>query len=188
MTCEFLAHLLRDLAELTNRIFCNFQNEVLINMVLSYDESYCSERISHSFLICFSKIRQIRQADKTAFRKAPFEDVESLLKKNKEIYDSERNYGAKVDILRYEIIYNKGGIYIDADSIALKPFDANFKHSFLTFLSMEWCLECMFWISKALEFLASCDWIFRDPLLQRSKHHTQDWSTVSYYLLNQIQW
>ena len=40
--------LLSDLAELTKRIF----SEALMNVVLSYDKSYWSERISQNFLIC----------------------------------------------------------------------------------------------------------------------------------------
>ena len=47
--------LLRGLAELTNGTDCNSQHKALMNMVLSYDESYGPERISHIFLICFKK-------------------------------------------------------------------------------------------------------------------------------------
>ena len=43
--------LLDDQAELTNKIYCNSQHEALMNMVLSYGESYWPERISHNFLI-----------------------------------------------------------------------------------------------------------------------------------------
>ena len=42
--------LLPDLAEVTNKIFYTSQHEVLINMVLSYNESHWSERISDNFL------------------------------------------------------------------------------------------------------------------------------------------
>ncbi len=34
-----------------------------------------------------------------------------------------QNYGEKSDILRYEILYNIGGLYIDTDFECLKPFD-----------------------------------------------------------------
>ena len=39
---------------------------------------------------------------------------------NKIYYDIEKTYNGKSDILRYEILYNYGGIYIDADCIILK--------------------------------------------------------------------
>ena len=45
--------LIRDLAKLT-RIFCNSQHEALMNMVLSFYESYWSEIISHNFLIWYT--------------------------------------------------------------------------------------------------------------------------------------
>jgi mannosyltransferase OCH1-like enzyme len=35
-------------------------------------------------------------------------------------YDKEKTYNGKSDILRYEILYNYGGIYIDADCVILK--------------------------------------------------------------------
>ena len=36
------------------------------------------------------------------------------------------------DILRYEIIFRFGGIYVDIDSVCQKPFDALFRHSFVS--------------------------------------------------------
>jgi mannosyltransferase OCH1-like enzyme len=39
---------------------------------------------------------------------------------NKKYYDIEKTFNGKSDILRYEILYNYGGIYIDADCIILK--------------------------------------------------------------------
>lgn len=41
---------------------------------------------------------------------------------NKSFYDAETTYNGKSDILRYEILYQNGGIYIDADSFIVKPF------------------------------------------------------------------
>jgi len=38
---------------------------------------------------------------------------------NKKYYDIEKTYNGKSDILRYEILYNYGGIYIDADCVIL---------------------------------------------------------------------
>ena len=39
--------------------------------------------------------------------------------KNRAIYDLETNIASKADILRYEILFHEGGIYIDADSVWL---------------------------------------------------------------------
>lgn len=33
------------------------------------------------------------------------------------------NINSKTDIMRWEILYEYGGIFIDADSICLNPFD-----------------------------------------------------------------
>ena len=50
---------------------------------------------------------------------------------NKQIYDEITIWAGKADILRYEIIYSYGGIYLDVDSISKKPFDGNFKSNFV---------------------------------------------------------
>ncbi len=39
---------------------------------------------------------------------------------NRIFYNIEKTYNGKSDILRYEILYNHGGIYIDADCVILK--------------------------------------------------------------------
>lgn len=38
---------------------------------------------------------------------------------NKDLYENEKDYACKADILRYEILYKYGGIYIDADIVLL---------------------------------------------------------------------
>lgn len=42
-------------------------------------------------------------------------------------------WAGKADVMRYEIIYKYGGMYIDVDSRSIKPFDDNnnFNHSFV---------------------------------------------------------
>jgi len=42
---------------------------------------------------------------------------------NKKNYKKMNSYAAKVDILRLEILYRYGGVYVDADSKCLKPLD-----------------------------------------------------------------
>lgn len=51
------------------------------------------------------------------------EDVDKFGLKNKELYYNIRNWGAKSDIFRYEILEREGGIYIDTDFLCIKPFD-----------------------------------------------------------------
>ena len=50
-------------------------------------------------------------------------DVTQLQLYNQEFYDATDNPGVKSDILRYEILYRFGGIYIDVDYECLAPFD-----------------------------------------------------------------
>jgi len=50
-------------------------------------------------------------------------DVEPFGMVNKKLFDSIDNYGIKTDILRYEIIYRHGGLYIDTDFKCIKPMD-----------------------------------------------------------------
>ncbi len=51
------------------------------------------------------------------------EDVKHLTLYNRELYDSLSNYGPKVDILRYEILYQFGGLYVDTDFECFKALD-----------------------------------------------------------------
>lgn len=50
-------------------------------------------------------------------------EVKKLGLTYQQYYDEETNYGAKSDILRYELLYRFGGVYIDADMILTKPLD-----------------------------------------------------------------
>ena len=60
-------------------------------------------------------------------------NVNQLTLINHKEFQQTPNYGRKADILRYEIIYQFGGIYCDVDSVALKPFDHHFRKSFVVF-------------------------------------------------------
>ncbi|MCB1074586.1 MAG: hypothetical protein KDK59_03540 [Simkania sp.] len=51
-------------------------------------------------------------------------------------YEESRNWGEKSDILRYEILYQKGGVYIDHDANCLRPF-----HGLHTGYDFYACLE-----------------------------------------------
>ncbi len=48
-------------------------------------------------------------------------DVEQFPFINKDLYDQEKNIGARADILRMEILYREGGLYIDTDFECLQP-------------------------------------------------------------------
>ncbi len=50
-------------------------------------------------------------------------EVRKLTLTNQKYYDEETNYGAKSDILRYELLYRFGGVYLDVDMVLLKPLD-----------------------------------------------------------------
>ncbi|MBA3752181.1 hypothetical protein H0X06_05335 [Candidatus Dependentiae bacterium] len=50
-------------------------------------------------------------------------DIPNFHLHNKKFYDLSNNYGEKADILRYEILYRYGGIYLDVDFVCLKPLD-----------------------------------------------------------------
>ena len=52
------------------------------------------------------------------------ENLPSL--KNKKQFDQMEELAGKADILRYELLYNYGGVYIDADTICLNPLDESF--------------------------------------------------------------
>ena len=73
------------------------------------------------------------QNDKLKSLQIHIQDVRKTNLINREIYHMETNYGAKSDILRYEVVFKYGGIYTDIDSVAVKPFDQNFRTSFVTY-------------------------------------------------------
>lgn len=50
-------------------------------------------------------------------------DIEDFGLYNKEFYDATTNYGVKSDILKWEIIYRYGGVYVDVDYEPLAPLD-----------------------------------------------------------------
>lgn len=55
--------------------------------------------------------------------------TEKIIKKsfgtliNKKAYDQANNYAKKSDILRYELLYNYGGLYVDCDILCFESFD-----------------------------------------------------------------
>ena len=53
--------------------------------------------------------------------------------RNKYIFENETNMGCKADIIRYEIVYQYGGIYADIDSVCITGFDGYFKMPLLSY-------------------------------------------------------
>lgn len=51
------------------------------------------------------------------------EDVAKMQLYNQEFYDATDNYGVKSDILRWEILYTYGGVYVDMDFECLSSLD-----------------------------------------------------------------
>ncbi len=51
------------------------------------------------------------------------EDVEHISLYNQQFYDETDNYGVKADLLRWEIVYRFGGVYVDIDFECLQPLD-----------------------------------------------------------------
>jgi len=63
------------------------------------------------------------------------EDVAQLELYNQEFYDATDNYGVKSDILRWELLYRFGGVYIDTDYECLQPLDElHYTYDFYTAL------------------------------------------------------
>ncbi len=63
-------------------------------------------------------------------------DVKKLTLHNRKLFDAGVNYGQKVSILRYEILYQFGGLYVDTDFECFKSFDVlNHSYDFYTSLA-----------------------------------------------------
>ena len=56
-------------------------------------------------------------------------DTHDLHFDNKKFYDAALNYGEKSDILKWEIVYRFGGVYVDVDFECFKPLDV-FHHRY----------------------------------------------------------
>jgi len=53
------------------------------------------------------------------------ESVSKLKLVNQKYYDNDPTYHGKADMLRYELLYTYGGVFIDADSVITKPQQLN---------------------------------------------------------------
>ena len=86
-------------------------------------------RIFHQIWIGKNPFPQKYKSWQQAWQKVPGwiyklwtdEDIESLNLHNKDLYYREKNLGARADMLRMEILYQFGGVYIDTDYELLQP-------------------------------------------------------------------
>ncbi len=67
------------------------------------------------------KIDYINQNPEWEYRFWDEEEINKLSLINKKQYNDEKNVRGKSDIVRYEILYQFGGIYIDSDSLCINP-------------------------------------------------------------------
>lgn len=51
------------------------------------------------------------------------EEVAKIKLYNQKFYDAVDNYGVKSDIVKWEVVYRYGGVYVDTDFECLKPLD-----------------------------------------------------------------
>lgn len=65
-------------------------------------------------------------------------EVETLTLANRDLYEKSNNYGEKSDILRLELLYQFGGLYVDTDLSCFNPayFEA-FHHSLDFYIGLE---------------------------------------------------
>jgi len=63
------------------------------------------------------------------------EDLKKFKLTNRAAFDKAKNWGAKSDILRYEIVNRYGGVYVDIDFECIKPLDQlNYTYDFYSCL------------------------------------------------------
>lgn len=59
-----------------------------------------------------------------------FDDNIDFELKNQKLFDETQNLGAKSDILRFELLYRYGGIYMDYDFLQINKFDSLLNYEF----------------------------------------------------------
>ncbi|MGF1512800.1 MAG: glycosyltransferase family 32 protein [Elainellaceae cyanobacterium] len=95
------------------------------------------------------------------------------------LFDQPLTLGERVDVLRYDILYQYGGIYADCDCICLKPFDL-FAHCYDFFVGI---LQPLFARSKRAVVLQNCLIGTRPkhPIIERiSTLLSENWENVDY--------
>lgn len=86
--------------------------------------------------------------------------------RNRDLFYEERNIAAKVDLLRYELVRQFGGVYLDADTRSLGPGSLDrMTHAFVTVSGEPWYNtgNAQFGFAKSSEFLGYVIECARDP-------------------------
>lgn len=81
---------------------------------LNYDQG---TKTLYTFDELEQKLKTIREGERLVV------DTAHLSFDNRIFYDEAINYGEKSDILKWEIVYRFGGMYVDTDFECLQPFD-----------------------------------------------------------------
>jgi mannosyltransferase OCH1-like enzyme len=89
---------------------------------------------------------------------------------NIKLYNQTKNNGQKSDILRYELLYRFGGVYVDTDFECLKPFDELMVLKFFTGISHQSDIEMY------IGLIASCP---KHPIIRSCLREMKDisWKT-----------
>jgi len=98
--------------------------------------------------------------------------LDSTTMTNADLYEAERNMAAKADLLRYEIIHQCGGVYLDIDTLSLGPGSlAPLTHAFTTVSGAPWfnCSNAQFGFAAGSEFLAYVIKHARDPRVRAQR-------------------
>lgn len=70
--------------------------------------------------------------------------------------EGSKSVGARTDLLKYEVIQQTGGIYLDTDSKSIKGFGSTFRHSFVCYSLAPWNMlpASIFGMPKGSKFLS----------------------------------
>lgn len=111
------------------------------------------------------------------------EEVKHLQLFNQHIYDEVKNYGAKSDILRIEVLYMMGGIYVDTDFECLNPEFFEVLHRNIDFyIGIEPLEHCILRINNAIIGSAPGHPLLQKMISELPEHfatHKKKWPLIS---------
>lgn len=103
---------------------------IIPDKYISNIETYAINNSSYKIFIWVDKTKN--SDIKQLLSNMELHNIEEIQIRNKNAFDKMNVFAGKADILRYEIVYNFGGMYIDVDSKSVKSFDDNFENSFVS--------------------------------------------------------
>lgn len=99
------------------------------------------------------------------------EDVQKLNLYNSDLYQNAPNYGEKADILRYEILFKFGGLYVDTDMKCVSSDFFEFAHQAYSFFAGTEPVECCpFSLGNAILASAPGHPIFEKIVMELAEH------------------